>query len=303
MADLKIKPTPTEQLKQTIIANLSQYWKNIALNMFEWEGFPENISSDLLSSEIMEKWLFEEGKAVFFKDSSLGFLCLKVNKEGFNVVGKPTAYRAWGNGYTKRLTPDECVLIKNNITEMPTEQALTYYIEQIADIELVKKLRRNAHKTPYIIETSADTELSAKNIFKKLDAGDPVIYKNKTRSEGELGVNVNNNDIAYLNDRLNDEKNSYIAEILTLLGIDNYVEDKAERVQSAEVEAQKEYIMQAFETMLEMRQKACEEINKKFGLNLNVRAVKDKISNELSKKKETAENDPLDEATGGADNE
>lgn len=265
------KPTKTEQLKAELMALYMKYWQNIATNIFEWGGFPENISSDLLSSEIIEKWLFEEGKAVFFKDSSLGFLCLKVNKEGFNVVGKPTAYRAWGNGYEKRLSPDECVFIKNNETELATKDPLQYYCECIADIELTKKLRRNAHKTPFMLETTPETELTAKNIFKQIDADEPALYRNKGRGEETTGVNVLNTGIDYINDRLNDEKNSYIADILTLLGLDNYVEDKAERVQSAEVEANQEYINQAFRASLEKRQKACEEINKKFGLNLYVK--------------------------------
>lgn len=265
------KPTKTEQLKAELMALYMKYWQNIATNIFEWGGFPENISSDLLSSEIIEKWLFEEGKAVFFKDSSLGFLCLKVNKEGFNVVGKPTAYRAWGNGYEKRLSPDECVFIKNNETELATKDPLQYYCECIADIELTKKLRRNAHKTPFMLETTPETELTAKNIFKQIDANEPALYRNKGRGEETTGVNVLNTGVDYINDRLNDEKNSYIADILTLLGLDNYVEDKAERVQSAEVEANQEYINQAFRASLEKRQKACEEINKKFGLNLYVK--------------------------------
>lgn len=265
------KPTKTEQLKAELMALYMKYWQNIATNIFEWGGFPENISSDLLSSEIIEKWLFEEGKAVFFKDSSLGFLCLKVNKEGFNVVGKPTAYRAWGNGYEKRLSPDECVFIKNNETELATKDPLQYYCECIADIELTKKLRRNAHKTPFMLETTPETELTAKNIFKQIDADEPALYRNKGRGEETTGVNVLNTGVDYINDRLNDEKNSYIADILTLLGLDNYVEDKAERVQSAEVEANQEYINQAFRASLEKRQKACEEINKKFGLNLYVK--------------------------------
>jgi len=278
---VEIKKTTTQTLREYLVNTQTLYWKNIAINEFEWEGFPEGTDKNLLSSEIIEEWLYGFGNNVFFKDEMLGFLCLKVRKQGKNVVGKPTEYVAYGNGYTKTLNPDECVLIKNNAVELSTQQALEYYINAIVDIELVKRLRRNAHKTPFMLETSPETELSAKNTFKKIEATEPTIYKNKTRGDTDIGVNVLNTDVAYINDKLNDEKNSYVAEILTLLGIDNYVEDKAERVQSAEVNAQKEYIMQAFETMLECRKKACEEINKKFGLNLSVRATKQKIEEEI----------------------
>lgn len=295
---LDIEKTTTEQLRDTLLYNLTKYWKNIAINELEWEGFPENTDKDLLSSEIIENWLYEEGNSVFFKDANLGFLCLKVHKNGHNVVGKPTQYVAYGNGYTKTLSPDDCVLIKNNAVEMATSEALLYYINAIVDIELTKRLRRNAHKTPFMLETSQETELSAKNTFKKINASEPAIYKNKIKGDADFGVNVLNTDVAYINDKLNDEKNSYVAEILTLLGIDNYVEDKAERVQSAEVEAQKEYIRQSFETMLECRRKACEEINKKFGLNLSVRSVKDKIAEDFDDTDNEPTNEPEEEQEG-----
>lgn len=278
MADtIKYKQTPTEELKSKIYDNLMLYFKNIAINLFEWENFPDSISPDLISSEIIEEWLFDAGRAVFFKDNNQGYLCLKVQTQGQNIVGKPTKFVATGYNYIKQLTPDECVLIKNNGTSTPTRQLIEYYVEQIADIELVKKLRRNAHKTPMQIETSDETELTARNIWKKWDAGEPVIYRNKSKSGQTIGLNAVNTDVLYINDKLNDEENTYIANILTLLGISNYVEDKAERVQSAEVEAQQDYVQQSYLASYEYRQKACDSINKKFGLNLRVKKKEQKI--------------------------
>ena len=293
------KPTKNEKLKEYLVDMYMRYWKNIATNIFEWEGIPDTISPELLSSEIIENWLFEAGKACFFKDSEKGFLCLKVSKEGFNVVGKPTAYRVAGNGYVKKLSVDDAVLIKNNETETPTAEMLRYYCECIADIELTKRLRRSAHKTPFMLETSPETELSAKNVFKQIDASEPTLYRNRSRGEADVGVNVLNTGVEYINDKLNDEKNSYIADILTLLGLDNYVEDKAERVQSAEVEANQEYVNQAFRASLEKRQKACEEINKKFGLNLSIKyaqgeeieADEEESQNEQETKQEDTDNE------------
>ena len=92
------KPTKMEELKKHLVALYMGYWKNIATNIFEWEGLPE---SELLTSEIIENWLYEKGRAGFFDDEMYGYLCLKLEKEGFNIVGKPTNYRLWGNNYIK----------------------------------------------------------------------------------------------------------------------------------------------------------------------------------------------------------
>ena len=272
---------------------LNDYWKNIAINIFEWKGLEE--ISPSLTSEIIEETLFDKGSCLFFKDDNLGYMALPVapaNK--LNVYRKPTNFRAIGNNYTKEYDVDNSVLIKNNTLKKATFDIVDYYTSKLADIELTKDLHRNAHKMPLVLECTEDTQLTAKNIFKKIHSNEPVIFKNRTRGEGEVGVNVLNANVTYINDKLEDDYHNYEARILTALGLDNYVEDKKERVQSAEVESQQEYIISSFRASLNERKKACEAINKMFGLNLSVDYVK-------AEQIETDE--PVDESEEVADNE
>lgn len=272
---------------------LNDYWKNIAINIFEWKGLEE--ISPSLTSEIIEETLFDKGSCLFFKDTNLGYMALPVapaNK--LNVYRKPTNFRAIGNNYTKEYDIDNSVLIKNNTLKKATFDIVDYYTSKLADIELTKDLHRNAHKTPLVFECTEDTLLTAKNIFKKIHSNEPVIFKNRTRGEGEVGVNVLNANVAYINDKLEDDYHNYEARILTALGLDNYVEDKKERVQSAEVESQQEYIISSFRASLNERKKACEAINKMFGLSLSVDYVK-------AEQIETDE--PVDESEEVVDNE
>lgn len=269
-----------EQTFDMILNMLMDYWKNIAINIYEWKrknGEPLSTIANGLTSEIMEEWLYDKGNALFCQDEMLGILCLPTAPaEKINVYYKPRKYRAIGKGYNKSfdLDTDKAVLIKNNSLQKPTKDIIEFYCKKLADIEMTKDLRRDAHKTPFTLECTEDTLLSAKNTYKKIHANEPAIYKNKTRGENEVGVKVLDTDVQWLNDKLDDEYNGYVAKILTILGLDNYVEDKAERVQSAEVEAQQEYINASFRATLETRKKACEEINKMFNLDLEVDYIK-----------------------------
>ena len=272
---------------------LNDYWKNIAINIFEWKGLEE--ISPSLTSEIIEETLYDKGSCLFFKDSNLGYMALPVAPANqLNVYRKPTNFRAIGNNYTKEYDVDNSVLIKNNTLKKATFDIVDYYTSKLADIELTKDLHRNAHKMPIVLECTEDTQLTAKNIFKKIHSNEPVIFKNRTRGEGEVGVNVLNANVTYINDKLEDDYHNYEARILTALGLDNYVEDKKERVQSAEVESQQEYIISSFRASLNERKKACEAINKMFGLNLSVDYVK-------AEQIET--NEPVDDNEEVVDNE
>lgn len=291
--EVEYKKTGAERDFDFVHNLLNDYWKNIAINIFEWKGLEE--ISPSLTSEIIEETLFDKGSCLFFKDNNLGYMALPVAPiNNLNVYFKPTKFRALGLNYNKEYDVDNSVLIKNNTLKKATFDIVDYYTAKLADIELTKDLHRNTHKTPIVLETSEDTLLTAKNIFKKIHANEPVIFKNRTRGEGEVGVNVLFANVPYINDKLEDDYHNYEARILTALGLDNYVEDKKERVQSAEVESQQEYIISSFRASLNERKKACEAINKMFGLNLSVDYVK-------AEQIETDE--PVDESEEGIDNE
>lgn len=256
---------------------LADYWKNIAINIIEWKrksGEPLSTISEGLSSQKIEQYLYEKGKALFFKDDKVGILCLKCNEDaGRNVYDEPTKWYAIGHNYNKEYTIENSVLIKNNSLKTATEKIINYYCAKLADIELAKDVNRDANKTPVMIECDADTVLTAKNIFKKIHANEPVILKNKN-SRADTKTQVLNTGATFLIDKLEDDYHNYESRILTILGLDNYVEDKKERVQTAEVESQAEYIISSFRASLRERQIACEKINAMFGLDLMVDYVK-----------------------------
>ena len=74
----------------------------------------------------------------------------------------------------------------------------------------------------------------------------------------------------YLLDKLQDYKNELRSELLTFLGINNNNIVKKERLITDEVNANNELISIMLDLMYDLRKKACEEINNKFGLNITV---------------------------------
>lgn len=259
---------------------LSDNFENIAVYRLEWRrknGEPlSSISGGaMLSSARIEDILYGKGKALFFKDNAIGFMCLECNDNGeVNENREATKWRAIGNNYSKEYDISNAVLIKNNYKMRPTKDYVDYCCAKMADIELAKDVNRDANKTPIVIETDADTVLSAKNLFKQLRTNEPIILKNKKRKM-DMPTTVLNTGAPYIVDKLEDDYHNYEARILMVLGLDNYVEDKAERVQSAEVNAQDEYIISGFRASLRERQIACDKINKMFGLDLEIVYVKD----------------------------
>ena len=73
-------------------------------------------------------------------------------------------------------------------------------------------------------------------------------------------------------------KHQIFNDALTVLGIDNANTDKKERLITNEVESNEELIKYYLNCYYKTRKKACDDINKKFGLNISIELNKDVIN-------------------------
>lgn len=240
-------------------------FKLLAMSLFEWDGLPDGIEE-----RHIEKLLFSEGKAIFFRDPDKSYMCLKChNGHGVNNYGDPTSYLATGFDYHKYYKANNCVIIENNLLRMSTDKFVMLYVNKITEAERTMDVNVKAVKSPYIIACDDKDVLTFKRIFQQIDGNVPAIYADK-------GLNLNSlevlkTDAKFLCNDLMDYKKSVENELLTLLGLDNLAVDKKERVNLSEANSNNE-ITQSFATlMLESRQLACERINKKYGLEISVK--------------------------------
>lgn len=264
----------TDYIKYKTYRNIYQRFKNLALNLFEWEGFPDNKGVGV-DTEYLEETLHENGLMAFVDDEKLGFIVLKANGTNQNIYGKATDYILTGVNYNKRYNIDDIVLIKNNKLLTSTFDVLREYAEKITDVQLTIDILINSHKSPYILIGDRKTILSLKTAFKKIKNNEPLIIVDN-------GLNIDNlktilTETPYIIDKLSDYKNTLYNEVMAFLGIDNMGVDKKERVIVDEVNANNDFINQNIDIMLSSRKKAAIEISKKTGYNITVKLKNEKV--------------------------
>ena len=239
--------------------------KLIALSIFKWENLPESCNARFL-----EDTLFHYGMAVFVHDDELSYLNLKVTPSGsLNVYNEPVSYTAYSVGYNKIYDKDKCVIIRNNPLEKSTDSTVMLFAERLTEIEQTLNVNIKAQKTPILIRCDEKTRTSLMNIYRQYEGNEPVIFGTKSLSDKPLEVLVTGAPL--VSDKLREEKRSVWNEALEFFGINTNPSDKKkERLVTVEVEANNEQIDIQALTMLATRQKACKEINEKFGLNVSV---------------------------------
>lgn len=267
---MKIKPPKANQndIKNIVTESfLYDRFKLLMLNQFKWNGLEElNIQE-----RHIEEWLFSEGYCLFFEDKELGKMALRCYGEGaLNVVGDHVRYRATGFNYSKVYKADECVLIENNKLRMPTEKAVLYFVMQLYRLVRTKDMNVEQLRLQTLFTGNDKNILTLKKIIDELDKYNWAIITDSSSINVEEIVKAIQTGVKPLTTELRDEYNATMNEALTYFGINNANTDKRERLITDEANANNQLIDCCAQMFLESRQRACEEINKKFGTNISV---------------------------------
>lgn len=248
---------------------LYNYLKHICKNRYRWDNLPNG-----LESRFIEDALYNNGQAMFIEDNNLGFLCLPCTSNGqLNVYNEPTTVIITGVGYNKQVKIDEGVRIIDNEDVIPPRIHIKYYADLLEEIETTIRLNLEQQKFPFVIPTSKANERSMKTMFENFIKGLPL-FIDEDSNRGESLLKAVKTDAPFLLDKLQNFKLDVMSEVLTYLGINNTNNsDKKERLLVDEVNINNLHVLLNYEFGYMYRKLACEQINKKYGLNITVSKV------------------------------
>lgn len=255
----------TDLLNDLTFRALFDRYRLICLNEHEWVNLPEGIEA-----RHIERWLFSNGSCCFFKRSAGSFMVLECASDGRqNVYGDPTGYRIFGVGYQTHRPAERCVIIKNNLLGLPTEPFVMHYVNKITEAERTMDVNIKACKTPVIFACDDKDLLSFKRMFQQVDGNTPALFVDR-------GLNLDSvtafqTGVEFMGNELMDYKRSVEGDLLTFLGQNNTPVDKKERLITDEAQANNQLIQSFADLQLEARQRACDQINDMFGLNISVK--------------------------------
>ena len=107
-------------------------------------------------------------------------------------------------------------------------------------------------------------------MLKNIHENEPYILVKKKLDL--MDVKIDDLSIPYVADKLLEDRKKIENELLTLFGLNNVI-DKKERLIVDEANANNDYINRNVDLLYKNRKIACDEINKKFNLNITVKRV------------------------------
>lgn len=240
----------------------------ISKALFKWENLPNGIDEKWI-----ERYLFTEGACLFYKDPNLGFMVAKMGSNGIlNAYDEPTKVFPYATNYIyegeQLINNSNCVIIRNNDDMLPTAPTIQLYAYQLTNISRTIDTNIMAMKMPIIVKCTDKQKLSLKQAMNQRNDNEPVIYADKGLNTEEIQILKTDAPIVF--DKLQIQKHAVWNECMTFLGVNNANMDKRERLVDDEVQANNEQVQACEDVMLKARERACELINKMFGLNIKV---------------------------------
>lgn len=239
----------------------------ISVNRFEWFGLPDEIVP-----QFIEEQLFWRGEVVFFKDDVLNKYAVMRTALGGNIdiYDTPNNRTAYAQNYIEQLNKKNSILIKDNTINYPLVDIAVMYAESLANMRMTRDINIYAQRTPVIVSTSENTRLSTKNTMKMYNDFVPVI-EIKDTFKGIDGLKVLDLKPPKVFDDLRAEMREEISDFCTIIGIDNLAGQKKERLVSDEVYQQSNLVQINRHNYLSVRERAAEQINRMFGLDVSVK--------------------------------
>ena len=239
---------------------------SIAISIFEWDDLPDSVDP-----RFIEYVLFWKGFGLYFNDEELGNLFLSGLISGqLDVYNIPTLRTAIANnGYMRTdLNKTNSVVVYDNYSRRPIAETIKLYAMKLYEIDRTIDVNVKAQKTPVaLICEDEKAVLSAQNAYLKYDGNIPVMFATKGMLSNFTTAKT---DSPYMGDKLQLLKTQILNECLAFLGVEANLNEKAERLISAEISGNLGIIEAMRLNRLKSREDAARKINKLFGTNISV---------------------------------
>lgn len=284
------KVPPKSEFRDAILLNNDTYKdyleriKKIALSMFEWENLP-----DTMNARYLEMCLYYKGQAALLYDNNYGFINTQAADSGYiNIYGLPTLLNCFSYSYNSMrnlYVPEsgegkdgECILVMNTFERVPTCATVELFAYRLSQAQRSADTNVSVTRSSQLLLTDQKQYFTLKKMYEEYDGNTPAIFADKNLITPD-SIKAIKTDTPIMLKELMDYKREIWNECLTALGVSN-LNEKRERMVSAETDSNNEVVNLNLQSFLIPRQKAAEEFNKKFGLTGD-KAIKVRVRSDL----------------------
>lgn len=244
---------------------------SLAMNRFRWVGLP-----DTCDARYLEFCLHRNGIATIAHvqdDISPVFYSLMAMPNGeYNMYGLPVRWRAVGfDGLTDfEVTDENGAMCFYSYSRFSPWNAMELYARKMAHYERTEDVNLTQQMKPFIGIAPQEKKLELVNLLKQVQGGEPAILGDTGLLDLARNVTVIDTKVPLITEELARSYQNVLNQALLYLGIPHLAFEKGERMIEDEARANTAPTNIMLLDCLQARRQFCNELNKRFGMNVNV---------------------------------
>lgn len=275
----------------------------LALARFRWEGLPPTCDARFLEWQLICQGCATIARPAGRDDDA--FLSLRAVPQGrLTAYGLPAEWNAQGdNGTCFAVSHENGVLVWENMLHTPLVTQVDALAWDMSDIVRTKQVNRVHVKVPFVLAGPREMREQMVNLYAQKVGNEPgIVVTDKMSDLIESNVALFQTGVEYLGEKLNADLMETWNMTYTMLGIKN-LPFKTERQTADEIRDYDQPTELMTLGCLSERRRAAKDLNRRFGLDVNVyfnedfESVNYNVSHNIQR---LAENGLVGE--GGADN-
>lgn len=257
--------------KENCLAYYCEKMIRLGQSVYEW--------SDIATSRLIERYLWEDGKCIIWNSPELGITVSRCIERGWNVNGDPVLFEPQFDMVTDpriqtpMLSTAECVAIFDLPMRDIRRSDCLWLCSQIADVNDTIRTQVSNQKTPMVAYAGTKKIVEKlKNAFVQIADGVKALILDLDMKDQ---IQVLDFNAPYNVESLQQYLWSLESEMMEFLGIDSQdAFQKKERLIVDEQEGNDELLNYMLASGLKMREYGAQRANEMFGLNLSVNVQK-----------------------------
>lgn len=262
-----------EKIKQTLI---NKYF-NIWMNKFEFEGLDEEVKEQQENYIMRKFWSDGTIAGRMEHRSNMSVFCpwttVKINLYDIPEIIRLVNVR----NAPKVLIPDKDQIVNKDATiiyaqpnHKPISEVIIYYIDRIAQVEMVINTRLQTEKLPYLIAVDELDKKRMEDIVQKILNNELVVFSDINSLQK---IQVASTNAPYIIDKLKQYQVALENEVLTYLGVDNSgVQQKKAQMVVDEVNSNNDMINEYGQAIEDEINRGFEQFNRMTGKNISVKS-------------------------------
>ena len=250
----------------------------LAVNRFRWVGLPDTCDARYL------EWALHTGGVATIahaKETPDIWQSLRAIMSGdYNVYGYPTSWAAsgfGGNAIAYNVTPDNGELIYYSNSQYQAGNApfsprldFEYFARKMASYERTEDINLSHQRNPWVLIAPQAKKQEILNIFKQISGGEWAIIGDNSTRDLINNIEAINTGVPLIVEELAQGWQNVFSACLLYLGIPHLAFEKGERMIEREAMANTAPTNVMLLDCLSARRAACEKLNRRFGLDIQV---------------------------------